>query len=38
MAHLLRMTALYSGEIALDQVCAAFFSKLLEKMENEGAA
>jgi hypothetical protein len=36
------MTALYSGEIPLDQVCAAFSrafsSKLLEKMENEAAA
>ncbi len=33
-----RMTALYSGEIPLDQVRAAFSSKLLEKMENEAAA
>jgi integrase len=33
-----RMTALYSGEIPLDQVCAAFSSKLLEKMENEATA
>jgi hypothetical protein len=33
-----RMTALYSGEIPLDQVCAAFSSKLLKKMENEAAA
>jgi len=33
-----RMTALYSGEIPLDQVCAAFSSKLLEKMETEAAA
>jgi hypothetical protein len=33
-----RMTALCSGEIPLDQVCAAFSSKSLEKMENEAAA
>jgi hypothetical protein len=33
-----RMTALYSGEIPLDQVRAAFSRKLLEKMENEVAA
>jgi integrase len=33
-----RMTALYSGEIPLDQVCAAFSRKLLEKMENEATA
>jgi integrase len=33
-----RMTTLYSGEIPLDQVRAAFSSKLLEKMENEAAA
>jgi integrase len=33
-----RMTALYSGEIPLDQVREAFSSKLLEKMENEAAA
>ncbi|SRR6266404_165254 len=33
-----RRTALYSGEIPLDQVRAAFSSKLLEKMENEVAA
>jgi len=33
-----RMTALYSGEIPLEQVRAAFSSKLLEKMENEVAA
>jgi len=33
-----RMTALYSGEIPLDQVRAAFSSKLLEKMENGVAA
>jgi hypothetical protein len=32
------MTALYSGEIPLAQVCAAFSSKLLEKMENEAAS
>jgi hypothetical protein len=29
-----RITGLYSGEIPLDQVCAAFSSKLLEKMEH----
>jgi len=33
-----RMTALYSGEIPLEQVRAAFSSKLLEEMENEAAA
>jgi integrase len=39
-----RMTTLYSGEIPLDQVCAAFSSKtgneivVLENMENEVAA
>jgi hypothetical protein len=33
-----RMTALYSGEIPLGQVRAAFSSKLLKKMENEVAA
>jgi integrase len=33
-----RLTALYSGEIPLDQVRAAFSRKLLEKMENEVAA
>jgi integrase len=33
-----RMTTLYSGEIPLDQVRAAFSGKLLEKMENEAAA
>jgi integrase len=33
-----RVTALYSGEVPLDQVRAAFSSKLLEKMENEAAA
>ena len=33
-----RMTALYSGEIPLEQVRAAFSVKLLEKMENEIAA
>jgi hypothetical protein len=33
-----RMTALYGGEIPLDEVCAAFSRKLLEKMENEAAA
>jgi integrase len=33
-----RMTALYNGKIPLDQVRAAFSSKLLEKMENEEAA
>jgi hypothetical protein len=32
------MTALYSGEIPLEQVRAAFSRKLLEKMENEVAA
>jgi hypothetical protein len=32
------MTALYSGEIPLDQVREAFSSKLLEKMENDAAA
>jgi hypothetical protein len=37
------MTALYTGEFPLDQVSAAFSSKLLEKMEmgkmeNEAAA
>jgi hypothetical protein len=32
------MTALYSGEIPLEQVRAAFSSKSLEKMENEVAA
>jgi len=32
-----RMTTLYSGEIPLDQVRAAFSGKLLEKMENEAA-
>jgi hypothetical protein len=30
-----RMTTLYSGEIPLDQVRAAFSGKLLKKMENE---
>jgi integrase len=39
MAHSFHpTTALYSGEIPLDQVRAAFSSKLLEKMENEAAA
>jgi integrase len=33
-----RMTALCSGEIPLDQVRAAFSSKLLETMENEAEA
>lgn len=33
-----RVTALYSGEIPLDQVSAAFSSKLLEKMEKKAAA
>jgi integrase len=33
-----RMTALYSGEIPLEQVRRAFSRKLLEKMENEAAA
>jgi integrase len=33
-----RMTTLYSGEIPLDQVRAAFSGKLLGKMENEAAA
>jgi hypothetical protein len=32
------MTALYTGEIPLDEVRAAFSSKLLEKIENEAAA
>jgi hypothetical protein len=33
-----QMTALYSGEIPLDQVRAAFSNGLLEKMGNEAAA
>jgi hypothetical protein len=33
-----RMTTLYSGEVPLDQVRAAFSGELLEKMEKEAAA
>jgi hypothetical protein len=34
---LAKNAALYSGEIPLDQLCAAFSSKLLEKLEYEAA-